>query len=197
MKRTQWSPYLVGILLGMLSWITFATMNKALGVSTTPVRIVAGIERTIAPEAAANNAYITKYAGTVDEPKPIIEWQFALVAMLAPGALIGAKFFGSKKDPAQGPCEPECVPTLWMKRFGPSRAVRYAGAVVGGAILVYGARMAGGCTSGHALSGGMQLSVSGWVFMTAFFITGVPAALFLYGNANSIKDTDETKGAHK
>lgn len=180
MKHTHWSPYLVGALIGALSWITFAGMNKAIGVSTTPVRIVAGIERAIVPEFAANNAYITKYAGTVDEPKPIIEWQFALVIMLAPGAFIGAKFFGNKDRAA-----PEYVPTMWANRFGPSRAVRYTGAAIGGAILVYGARMAGGCTSGHALSGGMQLSVSGVMFMAAFFITGVPTALLLYGNKPS------------
>ncbi|MGV6815325.1 MAG: YeeE/YedE thiosulfate transporter family protein [Phycisphaerales bacterium] len=179
MKRTHWSPYLVGALIGVLSWITFGTMHKALGVSTTPVRMVAGIERTLAPEASAHNAYITKYAGTVDEPKPIIEWQFALVAMLAPGAWIGARFFGKEQR------EPEYVPELWAKRFGSSRAIRYFGAIIGGAILMYGARMAGGCTSGHALSGGMQLSVSGWIFMAAFFITGVPTALFLYGNSSS------------
>ncbi len=190
MKRTHWSPYLAGALLGVLSWLTFATMHKALGVSTTPVRIVAGVERAIAPQAAAENAYVTKYAGTADEPKPIIEWQFALVAMLAPGALIGAKFFGNKQR------DPEYVPDLWARRLGPSRAVRYAGALVGGAILIYGARMAGGCTSGHALSGGMQLSVSGWIFMAAFFITGVPTALFLYGTASTSAQTTTDKGVH-
>lgn len=189
MKRTHWSPYLVGILLGVLSWITFSTMDKALGVSTTPVRIVSGVERTIAPEAAANNAYVTKYAGTADEPKPIIEWQFALVLMLAPGALIGAKLAGNKE---QSDFSPEHVPELWAKRFGPSRAVRYAGAAIGGAILIYGARMAGGCTSGHALSGGMQLSVSGWIFMAAFFVTGVPTALLLYGRSDT--NTRSTQG---
>jgi len=39
-KKKSWSPYTVGTLLGVLSWITFAFMNKALGVSTTFVRIV-------------------------------------------------------------------------------------------------------------------------------------------------------------
>jgi uncharacterized protein len=190
MKRTHWSPYLVGALLGVLSWITFATMHKALGVSTTPVRIVAGVERAVAPDAAADNAYVTKYAGTVDEPKPIIEWQFALVAMLAPGALIGAKFFGNEQR------DPEYVPDLWAKRFGPSRSVRYAGAFLGGAILLYGARMAGGCTSGHGLSGGMQLSISGWIFMAAFFAAGAPAAILLYGTSNTQSQPKLQKGAH-
>ncbi len=191
MKRTHWSPYLAGALLGVLSWITFATMHKALGVSTTPVRIVAGVERTIAPQAAAENAYVTKYAGTAQEPKPIIEWQFALVAMLAPGALVGAKFFGNEQR------DPEYVPEIWAKRFGPSRALRYTSALIGGAILIYGARMAGGCTSGHALSGGMQLSISGWIFMAAFFIAGVPTALFLYGTGNTPVNTSAQTATDK
>ncbi len=192
MKPTHWSPYIVGALLGILSWFTFATMYKALGVSTTPVRIVSGAQRELAPESAENNSYITKYAGTAQEPKPIIEWQFALVLMLAPGALIGAKLFNKDPNP-----KPEHVPSIWSNRFGPSRALRYTGAFIGGLILVYGARMAGGCTSGHALSGGMQLSISGWIFMFAFFAAGVPTAYLLYGSKPSTPCQTEPKGESK
>lgn len=176
MKDAHWSPYLVGALLGVLSMITFLAMDKALGVSTTPVRLIAGAERAIAPESAAGNAYITKYAGTAEDPKPIFEWQFGLVLMLAPGAYLGSRLFGRGATR-----EAEHVPGQWAARFGDSRGVRYLGAMIGGAILLFGARMAGGCTSGHALSGGMQLSVSGWIFMGAFFATGVPTAMMLYG----------------
>ena len=58
------------------------------------------------------------------------------------------------------------------------------GAFVGGAILIFGARMAGGCTSGHGLSGGMQLSTSGWIFLAAMFASGVPTAMLLYSKLN-------------
>ena len=49
LKQSRWSPYGVGIGIGMLSWVTFAFMGKALGASTTLVRAVAAIEGTIAP----------------------------------------------------------------------------------------------------------------------------------------------------
>jgi hypothetical protein len=172
----RWSPYSAGAGLGVLSWITFAFMGKALGVSTTPVCAVGGIERAVAPTHADGTAYLAKYIGTTADPKPVVDWQFALVVMLAVGAFIAAR--------AAGKIRAEHVPAIWRARFGPSRAVRYAAAFVGGVVLIFGARMAGGCTSGHALSGGMQLALSGWVFMAAMFLAGVPTALLLYGRGD-------------
>ncbi len=176
MKARRWSPYLVGTLLGILSWITFATMNKALGTSTTMVRAAGGIERLVASEHVESEPYFVKYLGTAGEPKPVFEWQFALVVFLAMGAFIAARL--------SGPVKGESVPELWVQRFGPSVPKRMLGAFVGGAILIFGARMAGGCTSGHGLSGGMQLSTSGWIFLAAMFASGVPTAMLLYSKLN-------------
>ena len=53
-------------------------------------------------------------------------------------------------------------------------------AFVGGAIIMYGARMAGGCTSGHGISGSLQLAVSSWVFFLTMFAAGVVTALILF-----------------
>lgn len=172
-RMTRWSPYAVGAGIGVLSIVTFALMGKALGTSTTMVRAVAGIERVIAPEHADATAYLTKYAGTRAQPKPLIEWQFALVLMLPLGALLAARLGGERFS--------ELVPRLWAWRFGPSAAGRLLGAFVGGALLLFGARMAGGCTSGHGISGGLQLAVSSWTFIAAMFASGVATALALYG----------------
>lgn len=60
-------------------------------------------------------------------------------------------------------------------------AKRYAAAFFGGVILIYGARMAGGCTSGHGISGGLQLAVSSWIFFIAMFASGVVTAFALFG----------------
>lgn len=46
-------------------------------------------------------------------------------------------------------------------------------AFVGGFLLLYGARMAGGCTSGHMMSGIMQSSLSGFVFAISVFAVGI------------------------
>jgi uncharacterized membrane protein YedE/YeeE len=70
---------------------------------------------------------------------------------------------------------------LWARRFGASRGVRYAAAFIGGAILLFGARLADGCTSGHGISGGLQLALSSWVFLVSMFTAGVAAAFMLFG----------------
>jgi uncharacterized protein len=181
LKIGRWSPYAVGALLGVLSWVTFAGMHKALGVSTTPVCAVGGIERLVVPAHADANSYLAKTIGTTAEPKPVVDWQFALVIMLAVGAFAAARLAGQRKT--------ETVPALWAQRFGPSKVLRYAVAFLGGIIVIFGARMAGGCTSGHGLSGGMQFAVSGWVFMAAMFIGGIPTALLMYGRGD-VKEVD-------
>jgi uncharacterized membrane protein YedE/YeeE len=168
-KSDSWSPYAVGVGIGLLSIATFLFMDKALGVSTTSVRAAGLIESAVAPEHVAGNEYYTKYFAKASP----IEWQFALVAMLPIGAFLAARLSRSRRV--------EHIPAVWRARFGDSRALRYAGAFVGGAILVFGARLAGGCTSGHGISGGLQLAVSGWTFFAATFAAGIAAAFALYG----------------
>ena len=60
----------------------------------------------------------------------------------------------------------------WEKYKGNSITKRIIWSFVGGFILIFGARMAGGCTSGHILSGGMQLSLSSLIF-AAFVFAGL------------------------
>jgi len=172
LTRSRWSPYLVGALIGVLSWVTFATMGKALGTSTTMVQAVGAVERTVAPEHADKTAYLAKYIGTREKPKPWFEWQFALVVMLPVGAWLAARQSGTRFT--------EQVPEIWSQRFGDSRAKRYLGAFAGGAIMLFGARMAGGCTSGHGISGGLQLAVSSWAFIAALLGGGIATAFALY-----------------
>lgn len=173
LRRDRWSPHVVGALIGVLSWVTFAWMGKALGTSTTMVRASGAIVRTAAPEQVEQNAYFAKYLGTTDAPKPTVDWQFALVVAMILGAFLAARLARSRFR--------ESVPALWSWRFGDSRLRRAAAAFLGGAVLLYGARLAGGCTSGHAISGGLQLSVSSWLFLVSMFASGVVTAFALYG----------------
>ena len=53
-------------------------------------------------------------------------------------------------------------------------------AFAGGAIMAYGARMAGGCTSGHGISGALQLAVGSWIAVICFFLGGIAVAMVLY-----------------
>lgn len=171
----RWSPYAVGAGIGVLSWITFGLMDKALGVSTTFVRAAGAAEALVAPDHVQGNAYFAKYL----VGSPAFEWQAALVIALAFGALVAGWLGRSRQSRA--------VPEVWEARFGPGKAKRFAFAFLGGAILLFGARMAGGCTSGHGISGGLQLALSSWVFLIAMFASGVGAAMLIYRTG---------KGAH-
>ncbi len=172
-RMPRWSPYVVGAGIGVLSWITFAWMNQALGTSTSFVHAAAAVEKALAPEHVAANEYYVRTIGTPDKPKPLIGWQVALVVMLGVGALAAARLGGTYRV--------ERVPRLWSWRFGSARAVRYAAAFIGGAVLLFGARLADGCTSGHGISGGLQLALSSWTFLIAMFVAGVAAAFVLFG----------------
>lgn len=68
------------------------------------------------------------------------------------------------------------VPALWVRYYGANPGKRFFWAFIGGFLLLFGARMAGGCTSGHVISGGMQLAISSLLFafvvFAAFLMTG-------------------------
>ena len=45
---------------------------------------------------------------------------------------------------------------------------------------MYGARLAGGCTSGHGISGGLQLALSSWLFLAVMFATGLAVSALMF-----------------
>lgn len=170
-KDKQWNPYLAGALAGLLAiasaFATTKVMGKTtyLGTSTTYVRAAAMAERPFRPKQVANNAYFKKEQVKVD-------WQFMLVCGIFLGAFVSAATGGA--------FEWESVPPFWHKRFGPSVFKRIAGGFIGGAVALFGVRLADGCPSGHGLSGMMQLSASGFVAMACFFIGGTVVARFIF-----------------
>lgn len=170
LRMRRWSPYLVGALIGVLAWFTAASADQMLGASTTFVRVAGLIESSVAPDHVKNNAYYTK-------EKVKVDWQMMLILGLLIGAGVSRYLSGDR--------EVERVPEYWQKRFGPSIWRRYVGAMAGGFLVLFGARLADGCTSGHWISGALQLSVSGWVFFAVIFLSGVATALTLLGRPQS------------
>jgi uncharacterized membrane protein YedE/YeeE len=73
------------------------------------------------------------------------------------------------------------VPVLWEQRFGSSKALRYSASFVGGFLILFGARLAGGCTLGLFISGSTQLAVSGLYFGVVIFIVAMLTARVVYG----------------
>ena len=134
--------------------------------------LAAAATSIVAPDYVEANAYYGRYLNP-DKGKVLFDWQFFLVVGLVLGAFVSAKLAGDHFK--------ETVPALWEKRFGPSRPLRFAAAFLGGVIMLFGARMAGGCTSGHGISGGLQFAASSWLFFISMFAAGVVATFALFG----------------
>ena len=166
MKTKSWSPYLVGAGIGALSWFAFLTADHPLGITTAFETTAALAERAVAPSVAESNTFFEKHT-------PTISWGWMLVLGVFFGAFISSKLSGDRDAPA--------VPSLWQWRYGPSSLARYLVAFLGGALMLLGARLAGGCTSGHGISGTLQLAVSSWLFVLIIFPVGTITAFLLFG----------------
>lgn len=170
-RSASWSPYLVGAGIGVLCWLVFLVVNKPLGMSTEISKFSGWVTGLfVGMDQVVENAY---WASTT----PKFGYSTVFLVMTAAGALLSAKLGGTFRW--------EKVPRVWENRFGPSAGKRMAGAFLGGAVLLYGARMAGGCTSGHGISGTLQLAASGWIFFAAMFAAGIVTARVLFRGAKS------------
>ncbi|MGV6811437.1 MAG: YeeE/YedE thiosulfate transporter family protein [Brevirhabdus sp.] len=172
-----------GLALGLVFFLA-VLLVKPIGVSTQFV-ILDGIawnavDSTVVTQGedgkyTSTNAYLAKsggkYAKHVANP---MNYSFIFVLAMLAGAFASSRLRGGVKD------EERDMPSIWRANFGDSRAKRFAAAFVGGFIVLYGARLAGGCTSGHMMSGMMQTSISGYIFSAGVFLTAIPTALFLY-----------------
>lgn len=169
---SRWNPYFAGALVGVLAVLSVVVTTlvidkpKYLGASTTFVRASGLVEQVFASEHVAANDYFTK-------TKLKIDWQMMFVIGVFVGALLSAQTGRSAKL--------ETVPPIWEERFGHRPVLRAVGAFIGGAILLFGARLAGGCPSGHGLSGNIQLAVSGLLALVFFMVGGIVTARLVYG----------------
>lgn len=162
----DWTPYLIGIGIGVLSWVVFVVVKSPLGI-TTSLSALSGAAAipVIGAEAVAQNSYWKSTA-------PALDYGTLFLA----GTLLG----GFLSALMSGRLSVEKVPEVWAGRFGPSPAKRYAGAILGGIIAMYGARLANGCTSGNGISGGLQLALSGWTFLVVMFASGIVTAQIMF-----------------
>lgn len=162
------NPYVAGALTGALSVLSVFLTGKFFGASTTFARLGSAVYGFVAPERAITLEYFAKYSFKAD-------WQFLFLVGIFLGSLLSSTLSGTFFV--------EGIPELWREKFGPRLWPRLFVAFLGGILAAFGARMAGGCPSGHGLSGLMQLSVSGVVSLVAFFVGGVAMARIIYGRS--------------
>lgn len=160
-----WSPYLVGALIGVLSMFTFLFSDKPIGVSSAYAKLSGLLGEVFSKRHTLSLKYFQDNA-------PKIDWEVMLLIGVIIGAFVSAWTAGDFTG--------EWVPRMWAERFGDGVPLRLLASFAGGAIMAFGARMAGGCTSGHGISGALQLSVGSWVALVCFFIGGAAVAALLF-----------------
>lgn len=128
-ERKGWNPYIAGALTGLLLVFSVWFTGKYVGASTTFVRSAGYIESAFDAERVARMEYFKKQM-------PKIDWQFLFVVGIFVGALVASTTSRSFRWQA--------VPSRWKARFGPSVPKRAVAAVIGGAIAMFGARLADG-----------------------------------------------------
>ena len=174
-----------GVLLGVV-FFAAVLLAKPIGVSTQFV-IFDGIlwnaidPNIVVPSTEAKsgftstNAYLAKsggaYAKAVTNP---IGYGFVFVLAMMAGAMISSILRGGMSS------DERTMPAVWRANFGSSIVTRSAATFAAGFIVLYGARLAGGCTSGHMMSGIMQTALSGYLFTAGAFLAAIPTALYLF-----------------
>lgn len=171
-----------GLLLGLV-FFAAVLLVKPIGVSTQFVILDGIIGDTIVTDLvtqtdegyASTNAYLnkssSKYAKAVSNP---LNYSFVFVLAMAVGGMISVWLRGGLS------ADERKVPALWRANFGNSPALRYGAAFLGGFVVLYGARLAGGCTSGHMMSGMMQTAMSGYLFTAGAFAAAIPVSLMMF-----------------
>jgi uncharacterized membrane protein YedE/YeeE len=158
-----WSPYVAGGLLGLTLLATFFIAGRGLGASGAFSLATGTALHSVAPSFAERLGYFARY---FESPKPLLDWNIFLILGVLAGALGSALLSRN---------------FLWTFDKSASMTVRtrFASALGGGVLIGFAARLARGCTSGVALTGGAQLVVAGWVFVVAMFTAGfLFAAIF-------------------
>ena len=169
-RKETWSPYVAGILLGIVGVLSVWLANSLLGASGAFENLAGMIGQWIAP-AAFNNMYFNFIM-----PPGITLGVILLIGVFF-GGFLGALTSGTLQWGKKGSANSD---PLWKRTFGPQVWKRWVLAFFGAIILEYAAGIAGGCTSGLAISGGMLLAPAAFLFIAGMFASGILTALIIY-----------------
>ena len=155
-----WPPYAAGITLGLIVVVTYLMMGYGPGASGAFAHVAARVEGAMAPAHATSNSFLVGY---LESGRLWAQWVVVEVLGIAVGGFVGAWSAGRFS---------------WRFATGPRVAVgrRLVFAFVGGATVGLASRIAQGCTSGLALSGGAVFAPGAWAFTAAFMGGGFVAA---------------------
>jgi hypothetical protein len=163
--RPYSNPYLAGIGLGLVLLAAFVIMGRGLGASGAFSSLVAVGTQAVAPEHAKANDFYAEYLGDGTK-NPLLDWLvFEVIGVFVGGYISGSLAGRLNMSVERGP-----------RITNRNRLIL---AFLGGGIMGFGAKLARGCTSGQALSGGAVLGVGSWVVMMGVFGGAYALAYFL------------------
>jgi hypothetical protein len=163
-KSAYWRVLPAALALSGVIVFIFATHGPPAS-SSGFVSALKGTIRPFAPEYAAAKEHYEAIKGPGS-------WLFAFVLGMAAGGFLAGRTWG---QPVYD------VPEIWTRRFGRRRLWRYAATFLGGFLILFSARLAGGCTLGLFMSGSIQLAVSGLLFGAIIFAFAMLTARMVYG----------------
>lgn len=169
-RKETWSPYVAGILLGLVGIAAVWASNSLLGASGAFENLAGLIGKALVPQWF-DNLYFNFIM------PPGLTYGVLMLLGIFFGGFIGAATSGTlkwgKKDAVNDDAQ-------WKRIFGPQTWKRWVLAFVGAIVLEYAAGIAGGCTSGLAISGGMLLAPAAFLFIAGMFASGIVTALLVY-----------------
>ncbi len=165
LTEKAWSPYIAGAIIGLLQIPTFLLMDTALGASSSYVTVAAHI-------AALFDSRVTEIKYLASHMWGAKNWwQVAVVVGIALGAFLSMRLSGARR---------QSISPVWRRVTGATTlASRAPLAFLAGFIMLFGARIAGGCTSGHGISGMAQLSIGSTLAVAAMFAGGILTAMLM------------------
>jgi len=155
------NPYLAGFLLGLTLLASFLILGAGLGASGGLARIAAYAEGAVAPQHTLASEYFGAWG-----QEPLNYYLVFMFLGVFLGGLVSALHgnrlrFGMEKG-----------------RSAPAR-LRASYALLGGILVGVASRLAQGCTSGQALTGGALLLTGSLLFLVCTFAGGYAFAFFV------------------
>ena len=163
-QRPYWGPFVAGGALGLTLLLAFYVTGHGLGASGAYTAVTAALVETVAPGYGQHNSYLGGYI--TPRRSPLVSWIVFEVLGVMVGGFLGAATAGRLKG------QIECGPSI-------GRGSRVGLAFLGGIFTGFASRLARGCTSGQALSGGAVMALGSWAFMLAVFAGAFLAAPFV------------------
>ncbi len=162
-RQQVWNPYLVGVGLGLTLLTSFVVLGTGLGASGAIARSAAWFAHLVEPVAVESNEYLGRW---FEGSSPFAYYLVFMALGVFGGGWVSAW--------TAGRIQPSIERGPQASAWG-----RLALALVGGVAVGFASRIAAGCTSGQALTGGALFLVGSWAFFVAFFAGAFGLAWFV------------------